>query len=61
MTYGCQAPRIPIRSGTNFVHDQLVDGRALKTLCVIDEYIRECLTIEVVDASLRSQDVSLTP
>lgn len=44
----------------NFVHDQLVDGRALKTLCVIDEYIRECLTIEV-DASLRSQDVSLTP
>ena len=28
-------------------------------LCVIDEYTRECLAIEV-GASLRSQDVSLT-
>ncbi len=27
----------------DFVHDQLVDGRALKMLCVIDEYTRECL------------------
>ena len=43
----------------DFVHDQLVDGRALKLLCVIDEYTRECLTIEV-GASLRSQDVILT-
>ncbi|MGT0191455.1 IS3 family transposase [Burkholderia pyrrocinia] len=43
----------------DFVHDQLVDGRALKMLCVIDEYTRECLAIEV-DASLRSQDVILT-
>ena len=42
----------------DFVHDQLVDGRALKLLCVIDEYTRECLAIEV-GASLRSQDVIL--
>lgn len=26
----------------DFVHDQLVDGRVLKMLCVIDEYTREC-------------------
>ena len=26
----------------DFVHDQMVDGRALKMLCVIDEYTREC-------------------
>jgi len=43
----------------DFVHDQLVDGRALKMLCVIDEYTRECLAIEA-GASLRSQDVILT-
>lgn len=43
----------------DFVHDQLVDGRVLKLLCVIDEYTRECLTIEA-GASLRSQDVILT-
>ena len=43
----------------DFVHDQMVDGRSLKLLCVIDEYTRECLTIEV-GASLRSQDVILT-
>ena len=43
----------------DFVHDQLVDGRVLKLLCVIDEYTRECLAIEV-GASLRSQDVILT-
>lgn len=42
----------------DFVHDQLVDGRVLKMLCVIDEYTRECLAIEV-GASLRSQDVIL--
>ncbi len=41
------------------MHDQLVDRRALKMLCVIDEYTRECLAIEV-GASLRSQDVILT-
>ena len=43
----------------DFVHDQLVDGRSLKLLCVLDEYTRECLAIEV-GASLRSQDVVLT-
>ncbi len=42
----------------DFVHDQLVDGRVLKMLCVIDEYTRECLAIEV-GGSLRSQDVIL--
>jgi putative transposase len=43
----------------DFVHDQLVDGKVLKLLCVVDEYTRECLAIEV-GASLRSQDVILT-
>ncbi|ANB18795.1 Integrase catalytic subunit [Dokdonella koreensis DS-123] len=43
----------------DFVHDQMIDGRALKLLCVIDEYTRECLAIEV-GASLRAQDVILT-
>jgi len=43
----------------DFLHDQLVDGRVLKLLCVVDEYTRECLAIEV-GASLRSQDVILT-
>ena len=42
----------------DFVHDQLADGRALKLLCVIDEYTRECLAIEV-GARLRSEDVIL--
>ncbi len=41
------------------MHDQLIDGRALKMLCVIDKYTRECLAIEA-GASLRSQDVILT-
>lgn len=43
----------------DFVHDQMVDGRSLKLLCVIDEYTRECLAIEV-GASQRAQDVILT-
>lgn len=42
----------------DFVHDQLVDERALKMLCVIDEYTRECLAIEV-GAGFQSQDVIL--
>lgn len=41
------------------MHDQLVDGRALKMLSVIDEYTRACVAIEA-GASLRSQDVILT-
>jgi len=43
----------------DFVHDQMVDGRSLKMLCVIDEFTRECLAIEI-GVSLRSQDVILT-
>lgn len=43
----------------DFVHDRLADGRVLKLLCVLDEYTRECLAIEV-GRSLRSQDVILT-
>ena len=43
----------------DFVHDQMIDGRSLKLLCVIDEYTRECLAIEV-GARLRAQDVVLT-
>lgn len=43
----------------DFVHDQLVDGRVLKLLCVVDEYTRECLAIEV-GGRLRAQDVILT-
>ena len=43
----------------DFVYDQMVDGRSLKLLCVIDEYTGECLAIEV-GASLRAQDIILT-
>ena len=43
----------------DFVHDQLVGGRVLEMRCVIDEYTRKCLALEV-GASLRSQDVILT-
>lgn len=43
----------------DFVHDRTADNRALKLLCVLDEYTRECLAIEV-GRSIRSQDVILT-
>ena len=43
----------------DFLHDRLADGRCLKVLCVLDEYTRECLAIEV-GHSLRCQDVILT-
>ena len=43
----------------DFVHDRLADGRSLKLLCVVDEYTRECLAIEV-GRSIRSQDVIVT-
>jgi putative transposase len=33
----------------DFVHDVCRDGRKLKILTVVDEYTRECLTIEVED------------
>lgn len=42
----------------DFVHDQMVDGCRLKLLCMIDEYTRESLAIEV-GASLRAQGVIL--
>lgn len=74
-TQGLEIPRRRRRSGSDirlpgavrpnavwsydFVHDQMVDGRSLKLLYVIDEYTRECLAIEV-GASLRAQDVILT-
>jgi len=31
----------------DFIHDQTADGRGLKMLPVVDEFTRECLTIEV--------------
>jgi putative transposase len=31
----------------DFIHDQTADGRGLKLLQVVDEFTRECLTIEV--------------
>lgn len=31
----------------DFIHDQTADGRGLKLLPVVDEFTRECLTIEV--------------
>gem|GEM_PF-3365746 len=41
------------------MHDQLVDGRVLKMVCVLDEDTRECLVI-VPASRLRTQDVFLT-
>ncbi|MBB3192850.1 hypothetical protein FHS28_000215 [Roseateles terrae] len=43
----------------DFVHDQFVDGRVLKMLCVPEEHTRECRAI-VPASRLRSQDVILT-
>jgi putative transposase len=43
----------------DFVHDRTANNRTLKLLCVVDEYTRECLAIEVA-RSIRSQDVILT-
>ena len=43
----------------DFVHDRTANNRALKLLCVVDEYTRECLAIEVA-RSIRGQDVILT-
>ncbi len=40
----------------DFVMDQTADGRRLKLLCVVDEFTRECLAIEV-ERSLRAADV----
>ena len=43
----------------DFVHDQFVDGRVLKMLCVLDEHTGECLAI-CAGQWLRCWDVILT-
>lgn len=43
----------------DFVMDQTADGRRLKLLPVLDEYTRECLTIEV-ERRMTAQDVVAT-
>ncbi len=40
----------------DFVFDRLEDGRSLKTLTIVDEFTRECLSI-AVDKSIKSLDV----
>jgi transposase InsO family protein len=40
----------------DFVHDSTADGRPLKFLCVVDEFTRGCLALEV-RRSFRSGDV----
>jgi putative transposase len=42
--------------GMDFVADQLADGRKIRTLTIIDLFIRECLGIEV-GFSLKANDV----
>src|SRR4051794_24419015 len=43
----------------DFIHDQTADGRGLKVLPVVDEFTRECLTIEV-ERGLTAEDVVST-
>ena len=43
----------------DFIHDQTADGRQLKILPVVDEFTRECLTIEV-ERGLDAEDVVST-
>lgn len=43
----------------DFIHDQTADGRGLKMLPIVDEYTRECLTIEV-ERRLTAKDVVST-
>lgn len=43
----------------DFVEDQTVDGRKLKMLPIVDEYTRECLTIEV-ERRMTAKDVVAT-
>jgi len=60
---GCprKDPQLPIRPGEqwamDFTSDALADGRALRTLNVVDTFTRECLAIEV-DTSLPSLRVT---
>lgn len=44
----------------DFVHDRLTDGRAFRTLNVLDVFTRECLAIEV-DLSLPAACVVRVP
>lgn len=53
------APRANSVWSYDFVHDRLANQRAFRLLCVVDEYTRECLAIEVA-RSLTSRDVILT-
>ncbi len=43
----------------DFIHDQTADGRGLKMLPIVDEYTRECLTIEL-ERHLAAKDVVST-
>ena len=43
----------------DFIEDQTVDGRRLKILPIVDEFTRECLTIEV-ERHMTAQDVIAT-
>jgi putative transposase len=43
----------------DFIHDQTADGRGLKLLPVVDEFTRECLTVEV-ERSMTAEDVVST-
>ena len=43
----------------DFLYDQTADGRQLKILPIVDEYTRECLTIEV-ERGMDSEDVVST-
>lgn len=54
-----QAQRINEVWSYDFVHDQTEKGRRLKWLPILDEYSRECLSLEV-ESSLTAQDVVLT-
>ena len=40
----------------DFIHDRLTDGRAIKCLTMIDEYTRECLSLDM-RRSYRGRDV----
>src|SRR5271170_6159478 len=41
----------------DFVHDAVASGRAIRVLSMVDEYTRECLTLEV-DTSFASRRVT---
>ena len=40
----------------DFIHDRTVDGRQLKCLVILDEYTRECLSLDVA-RSMTADDV----